>query len=98
MYFNGTMRRRLARLQPDGSLDTGFDASTVHTSGIVYVVRSIALLPDGDIVFAGAGARGIGKVLHTDGSMETSFAIGSGTHGSTINSIAVQSNGKIAIG
>ena len=47
--INGTSRNRIARLNADGSLDSGFDPGTGINSG----VSSIALQSDGKIVIGG---------------------------------------------
>lgn len=81
--YNGTSIRDLARLNPDGSLDNSFNPGTNNTT----VIRDIELLPDGRILIAGpfttiAGSpmAGIAR-LHPDGSLDTSFNIGTGCIG-----------------
>lgn len=70
--------RRLARLNPDGSLDAGFSFPTVHVSGIV---RGLALQPDAKLLIAGANfsdeqgtpiANCVAR-LNSDGSLDPSF-------------------------
>ena len=43
--INGTFRRHLARLNPDGSLDTGFDPNAALDAA--SFIGDIAVLPDG---------------------------------------------------
>lgn len=81
--YNETSIRDLARLNPAGSLDNSFNPGTNNTT----VIRDIELLPDGRILIAGpfttiAGSpmAGIAR-LHPDGSLDTSFNIGTGCIG-----------------
>ncbi|MBK6369736.1 MAG: hypothetical protein IPF64_07895 [Flavobacteriales bacterium] len=48
--FNGAPRNRIARLLPNGNVDSGFDPG----SGANQAVRNILLRPDGKIVAVGA--------------------------------------------
>ena len=91
----------IARLNPNGSLDTGFTPPSLGGEGVT--VYSIALQADGKILIGGyfktVGGVPINYVarLNPDGSLDTTFNpnVG-GTIG--INSIALQSDGKILIG
>lgn len=47
--YNGTTRNRIARLNADGSLDSGFDPG----SGANTNIRTVALQPDGKILIGG---------------------------------------------
>lgn len=75
--INGTFRRHLARLNTDGSLDTGFDPNVAL--GSATSIGDIAVQPDGKILVAGTrilGAFQNGQLLvrlHADGSLDTSF-------------------------
>jgi uncharacterized delta-60 repeat protein len=102
--YNGTSRQRIARLNSDGSLDTGFNSGTgvSGTSNPVFVY-SITVQSDGKILiggfftsYKGASRNNIAR-LNSDGSLDTGFNPGTGTWGS-VNSMAVQSDGKILIG
>jgi uncharacterized delta-60 repeat protein/uncharacterized repeat protein (TIGR01451 family) len=97
--YNGTAINYIARLHPDGSLDTGFNPGT----GFNYDVKSIALQPDGKIIaggyftsFNGTAKNYIAR-LNADGSLDTGFNPGTGFN-STVQSIAIQSDGKIIVG
>ena len=101
--YNGTARGYVARLNTDGSLDTGFLATG---AGANNNVNSVAMQPsDGKILIGGAfttyngTARGDVARLNTDGSLDTGFlATGAGAN-SLVLSVAVQpSDGKILIG
>lgn len=88
--FDGVSRRGLARLNSDGSLDTGFMATALpHINGMV--VEQIGVQPDGKILVAGlihTAERGqlfegisCGVLrLNANGSVDMSFDIGYGAH------------------
>jgi len=102
------VRNRIARLNPDGTLDTGFDP------GANDRISAIALQSDGKILVGGnfttLGGGGTGTIarscigrLNPDGTIDTAFnpgATGRGTHpeDSTVFTIVVQADGKIVIG
>ncbi|MFZ1691715.1 MAG: hypothetical protein WAT74_00845 [Flavobacteriales bacterium] len=101
--YNGTTRANIARLNADGSLDTGFDP----LAGPGSAVHSIALQPDGKILIGGTFSTYNGTArsriarLNADGSLDTSFNPGTGATGSVGNlgilSVALQPDGKILI-
>jgi len=98
---NGTARNRIARLNADGTLDTGFLAAG---SGADSTVRKIAVQADNRILVAGSFANINGTArnsiarLNTDGSLDNSFlASGTGANG-PVSTLAVQSDGKVLIG
>jgi uncharacterized delta-60 repeat protein len=101
--FGGVARSHIARLNPDGSLDTTFDTGSV----VGFTVEALALEPDGKIIaggsfpvgatFNGANPTPIVR-LNPDGSRDTSFADpGLGAKFRTIT-IARQPDGKLVIG
>jgi len=97
--FNGTSRNRIARLNPDGSLDTGFNPGTGFDSGI----HSISIQTDGKIIvvgnfssFNGTARNSIAR-LNADGSLDSGFDPGTGFN-NTAYSIAIQADGKIIVG
>jgi uncharacterized delta-60 repeat protein len=107
--INGVTRNHIARLNANGSLDTAFNPST-DTQALVY---SIAVQTDGKIVIGGffrlvnGVARNSIARLNSDGSLDTGFDPSPGGvrngSGSTagvgqVNSVALQSDGKILIG
>jgi uncharacterized delta-60 repeat protein len=98
---NGTARKRIARLNSDGTLDFTFLATDV---GANFLVNAAALQPDGKIVIGGnftninGTARNRIARLNSDGTLDTSFlAAGSGINGEVF-SLALQSDGKTVIG
>jgi len=94
--YNGTTRNRVARLNLDGSLDTSFDPGT----GFNGTVQSISVLSNGKIICVGdfTSYNGITTnriaMLNTDGSLDTSFNVGTGFNSSVID-LTVTSNDKI---
>ncbi|MCX7633653.1 MAG: delta-60 repeat domain-containing protein, partial [Turneriella sp.] len=96
--YNGTTRNRLARIMPDGALDTTFDPS----GGPNSTVNDIKIQADGKLViggwfgnYNGTGRNRIARA-NTDGSLDGSFNPGAGAS-DTVNSIAIQTDGKIVI-
>lgn len=97
---NGVTRRRLARLNADGSLDTAF-TTDIPNPIVTHDVSQIALLPDGRIIVAGGFAQ-IGGVtqpllacLLPDGAVDTTFTP---SVPDLVQAIFVQPDGRIVIG
>jgi uncharacterized delta-60 repeat protein len=99
----GVVQNQIARLNPDGSLDTSFNTgSDVGTNGAIW---SINVQTDGKIIIGGdfTQVRGVTQNriarLNTDGTLDTGFNTG-GTIGvdSTVLDTKIQSDGKILIG
>ena len=89
----------IARLNPDGSIDTSFHVGVGPNSNIL----SMAYQPDGKILIAGTftqvngvSRNRIARLMH-DGSLDTSFHVGSGANQS-LWKVVLQPNGKILIG
>jgi len=98
--YNGFSRNYIARLNADGSLDTSFNSGAVPN----FSVYSIAIQQDGKIIIGGAFFADINNVLKThiarlnpDGTVDTSFNIGTGADGVVYTTI-IQADGKIIIG
>jgi uncharacterized delta-60 repeat protein len=97
--YNGTSISRVARLNTDGSLDATFNVG----SGADNTVNSIAIQDDGKVIIGGNftlyNSTSINRVarLNTDGSLDATFNVGSGAN-NTVNSIAIQDDGKVIIG
>lgn len=98
--YNGVLISRVARIYPDGALDTSFNPGLGATGGNV---NAIAIQSDGKIVIAGSftSYNGVARSrlarLNINGSIDTSFNIGSGPSGS-VNAMAIQTDGKVVIG
>jgi uncharacterized delta-60 repeat protein len=98
---NNVGRTNLARLNPNGSLDTNFNRG-IGPNGFV---QSVALQPDGKILIGGGftlveGVRRVGLArLNSDGSLDTGFEpILTFRDGIALTAIAVQADGSIIIG
>jgi uncharacterized delta-60 repeat protein len=97
--FNGTARSRIARLNPDGSLDTGFNPG----SGFNNAVFTTSIQSDGKIIVGGGFTAYNGTTrnriarLNVNGSLDTGFNPGSGFN-NTVNTTSIQADGKIIVG
>ncbi|HEV2912103.1 MAG TPA: Calx-beta domain-containing protein [Pyrinomonadaceae bacterium] len=97
--YNGAVRRRVARLNINGSLDLTFNQGA-GANGVVYAV---ALQRDGKVLVGGGftsfhnTTRNRIAQLNSDGSLDTDFDPGTGAN-SVVRSIAIQADGKIVIG
>lgn len=95
----GVSRGRIARLNANGALDEGFNPG----AGADEAVTSIALQQDGKILVGGGFAslngyrRGRLARLNTDGSVDTTFNIGTGAD-NLVNAVVVQNDQKIVVG
>jgi uncharacterized delta-60 repeat protein len=98
--FNGVSSSKLIRLNADGSVDSSFSVGT----GFDAIVYNVTLQSDGKILVGGSFANFNGNArrrivrLQPDGTLDTSFVIGSGFSNGTVRAILVQPNGKILIG
>jgi len=100
-FYNGTARNRIARLNADGSLDTGFDPG----SGANDWVFSFVLQPDGKVLiggwftsYDGASRSGIAR-LNVDGGLDADFNPGTGiSNADDVLALALQPDGKVLIG
>lgn len=104
--YMGTPIKHVIRIFPDGKLDTTFNVGTGPND--VYFGYSangniIAEQTDGKIIVAGSFTSFNGVVknrivrLNSNGSIDNTFNIGSGAD-STIQSVKIQSDGKIICG
>ncbi len=94
--FNGTSRSRIARLNANGTLDTGFSPSISFSD----VILSVALQSDGKMVvggfFSDTGINHIAR-LNADGTLDTGFTIGTGFN-DFVYSVVIQNDDKILVG
>jgi uncharacterized delta-60 repeat protein len=96
---NGFTRHRIARLDNQGHLDNGFDPGT----GPNDVVQSIALQPNGQVVFGGRFTSINGTTrnhiarLNSNGSLDASFNPGTGAD-DLVNSVVVQNDRRVLLG
>lgn len=96
---NGTSRYCIARLNANGSHDTGFNPGT----GANNMVLSTTLQSDGKILIGGmfTSVNGTSRNriarLNTSGGLDNTFTVGSGA-ANTVNNVCMQSDGKVLIG
>ena len=99
VLVGGDLPGRIARYNPDGSLDSGFNPG----AGADGSVHAVSLQPDGKIVIGGAFttyggvARGGIARLNADGSLDTTFDPGAGANG-TVHGLVLLSSGQLVIG
>jgi uncharacterized delta-60 repeat protein len=103
MHLDTTLVYQIARLHPDGTLDSSYHYDLVNHEGKKTVNSSISaaqLLPDDKLLivgnfttYDGAPAGRIAR-LNTDGSLDQSFNPGSGAD-QLIRTMVVQPDGKI---
>ena len=98
--YNGVARSYIARLNTNGSLDTGFNPGSGASGGGVI---SIAVQKDGKILIGGyftlynnVARSGIAR-LNSNGSIDLSFYPGKGVTGGGVLSLAVQSDEKVVM-
>ncbi|MBE7440524.1 MAG: chitobiase/beta-hexosaminidase C-terminal domain-containing protein [Spirochaetales bacterium] len=97
--YDGTARARIARINADGTLDTTFDPGTGASNNVL----AVTLQGDGKVLIGGnfTSYNGTGRTrlarINTDGSLDTSFNVGSGANG-VIHSLALQTDGSIVAG
>ena len=103
--------RRIARLNPNGSLDSSFNPGTGIVDPNYYDawISAIAVQPDGKILIAGdfisfngTSRNGIAR-LNSNGSLDSSFDPGLGATDDSgnwprVRTLALQANGKVLIG
>ena len=99
---NGTPRGRVARLHPDGSVDTTFGDDLPLVEG--SRVEEILVQPDGKILVGGQFDAVNGEPrnhlarLASDGHLDFSFAAGLSGPNATVETIALQEEGEIIVG
>ena len=97
---NGTARPWLARLNPDGSLDSSF---LQGLAGPDAEVRASALQSDGKLLIVGdfTSVNGTPQTniarLQADGSLDTSFRASTGPNDGASGPIVLQSDGKLLV-
>src|ERR1044071_1212448 len=108
----GNTRRRVARLNADGSFDPSFNpAPGITISGVsppvpgLDTVTAVQLAPDGRVLVSGSfgyingvSRPGLARLM-ADGTLDYDFDAG-GTQfgGFSVNTMAVQTNGQVAVG
>ncbi|MBK0369436.1 calcium-binding protein [Flavobacterium agrisoli] len=97
--INTTSINRVARLLPDGTLDTSF----LIGKGASLLTKAIAIQPDNKILLGGNFDTFSGESksklvrLHSDGTIDNSFTIGTGFN-EEVEDLVIQPDGKILVG
>lgn len=94
--YDGITRNRIARLYPDGNLDTSFNRGTGARGPVLSVTQQAdnKLIVAGDFTTYNGVPRNRIARLNSDGILDASFHPGSGAD-TTILATAIQSDGKI---
>lgn len=98
---SGAPRSCIARLNPDGSLDTSFDPGQGISGGLYNMIQSVAVQADGSILVGGSfdrvngAARSNLVLLNSNGKLDTNFTA---KLDSPVRSIALQADGQVLIG
>lgn len=100
-----TVQRHIARLNPDGSVDSGFMTGVITNPGMNDVVRTLALQADGKIwaggdftsIRVGIDSNPTNRIvrLHPSGGLDKAFPDGADDQ---VNALALQHDGKILVG
>jgi uncharacterized delta-60 repeat protein len=104
-----TTATSIVKLNSNGALETGFTTNLVTTGSSIYDVEvyngQASGLYDGKIMVCGnfttwsGVSRNFIARLNSNGTLDTSFVIGTGfTTGSTVSNVEIQSDGKIIVG
>ena len=94
--YNGTSAGRIAKLNPDGSIDPSFNEGN---TGASFYINAMAILPDGKILIVGDFtsynnvATGYIARLNADGTLDNTFNSGGAGADQSIKSIALQTVG-----
>ena len=97
--FDNVPCGRIARLQPDGTLDQTFKTGAGATAGVLalWVQEDGKILLSGNFSTIDSRKRNRIARLNSDGSLDETFDPGEGPN-SSIRSMAVQPDGKIIVG
>lgn len=92
--YSGATRHRLARINPNGSIDTTFDSPI---NDPVTHVLAVAVQSDGQIL-AGADTEPMLRRLSSIGALDPNFNVGGSGPNGAVHAIVMQPDGKILIG
>jgi type II secretion system protein G len=103
--YQGVSANRIIRLNSDGTRDAGFNiGSAFGSASPTNIVTEISIQPDGKIIVAGlfTDYQGVSANriirLNSDGTRDSGFNMGTGFSSWSVNSLAIQSDGKILVG
>lgn len=97
--YNGTAAKRIARLNTDGTLDTGFNTANAANSTVmtIFVENSGKIILGGSFNAYGTTGRSNFARINADATLDTDFTIGTGFD-NWVNSIERQTDGKLLLG
>src|SRR5438874_9672654 len=93
--IGGQTRNRIARVNPDGSLDTTFDPNANGEVSALAVQADGRILVGGTFSSIGGQTRNRIARVNPDGSLDTSFDPNANRD---VTAVAVQADGKILVG
>jgi len=111
--YQGILCAGITRLNADGTLDAGFNSGSGLRDGAdsaSWITEALAIQSNGKIIVGGQFTKYNGVLstsiaqLNTDGTIDAVFSSGSGSgfgndsHPALVKSIAMQTDGRIAIG
>jgi uncharacterized delta-60 repeat protein len=97
--YNGVAANRIIKLNQDGSIDTSFNYGTGfndYTTGLALDSNNKLYVGGRFTTYKGTLSRNIIR-LNLDGSIDTSFNIGTGFNSSVVIDIKIDSNDKIYV-
>ena len=98
--YDGIIVKRFAHLNANGTLDTAFNPNT----GADDIVQAVLVLDNGKIMIGGRFKRYNGvecnsfALLNNDGTLDPSFAGGTGGENEWVHTIVRQPDGKVLVG
>lgn len=99
--FNGNPRAGIVRVNADGSLDGTFNpGSGINTGGVFAIARQSdgKFIIGGDFTTFNGTPRARIARINADGSLDATFNPGSGFADFSVQTISIQSDGKIIVG
>jgi len=103
--YSGVTRNKIIRIDSAGRVDNTFTIGSGFGTGFTTTVNTLKIQPsDGKIVVGGNFTKYSGVTsnniirLNTNGTIDSSFTIGNGISGGTVQTLAIQSDGKIIVG
>jgi uncharacterized delta-60 repeat protein len=91
----GTTRNRIARLNTDGTLDTGYNPNLSNTVYAVTIDSNGKILIGGAFITVGGVSHTFIARLNTDGTLDASI---NPSPSAQVRAVAIQSDGKILVG
>ena len=105
--YSGSGANRITRINTDGTIDTGssWNSGAGFQGGVsLGQANTVTIQPDGKILvggtfttYSGSSSNFIARI-NTNGTLDSSFKLGTGFNATPVNAIAVQSDGKIVAG